>query len=176
MVKFKSFSEVVEGEPERLVAYAFKENPDIKNFAEFDDAFRKAFNSPLGENAKIDAQDIVRLFESKPCKEQITKNVSPKELEGLYGDGVAVQREAVSPTKVITITFKKIPIKSHTRNGNPIKNYSKGYRKWNSKELHFLKIQKQKNLSTKKIFSNYNSRFKDTPRTESSLKTKIYRT
>ena len=175
MSKFKSFSDVIEGEPERLVAYAFQENPNIQTFNEFDDAFRKAFDTPLGSNAKIDAEDMIRLFESKPCKEKIKQNINAVEFEKLYGDGITVQREPISKTKVVTITFKKISIKPHTRGGIPIKPYTRGFKRWNQKEIYFLKTQKQKKISPKKIISNYNTRFKDSPRTESSIKTKLFR-
>lgn len=173
----KSFSEVVEQEPERLVAYAFERNPHIKDFSDFDNAFREVFNTPLGENAKIDSDDIIKLFDSQPCKQRIKQNIDSKEYEKLFGDGVIVQRLPLTKTKVTTITYERIKVKSYAnKRGVHFKPYSKGYKKWNDKEINFLKIQKQKKISPNKIFTNYNTRFKENPRTKSSITTKIFRT
>lgn len=171
MVKCKSFSDAVEQEPERFVKYAFDENPRIKDFSDFNSAFRKVFDTPLGENAKIDAQDVINLFESQACKDEIRKNVDDKEYDKLYGDGIEVVRVAKTPQRTTTIIIPK-PFKSHTKRGVT---YNRGFKKWNPKEIHFLKVQKQKKITPKKIFTNYNARFKETPRTQSSISSKVYR-
>lgn len=167
----KSFSDIVEGEAERLINYAFQENPDIKNFYEFDSAFRKAFGTPLGSNAKITAEDMIKLFETPETQARISQNVTAKEFDDLYGDGKEVERIPEGKKKVITIVIEK-PIKSKTRSGVA---YNKSYKRWNNKELNFLKAKKQKKISSTKIISDYNDRFKDSPRTKSSIKTRLYR-
>lgn len=177
MKQRESFSDVLETEAERIIESVFSENPNIKNFEDFDNAFREKWNTPKGENAKITAEDIVNLFNTKECKDRIKENVSDKELEDLYGDGMKVTRQAVSKTKVVTITYKKIPIHSYTRAGVKVKAYSKGYRKWKPLELKFLSIRKkEKKLTPKQIISQYNAHFKENPRSSSSIKTKLYRT
>lgn len=171
-----SFSDVLETEADRIIDSIWEENPYIKNFEDFDNVFREKWNTPKGENANITADDIVKLFNTKECKDKIKKNVSDEELEKLYGDGIKVTRQAVSKTKVVTITYKKISIKSYTRVGIKVKSYSKGYKRWKPLELKFLSIRKKdKKLTPKQIINQYNAHFKDNPRSSSSIKTKVYR-
>lgn len=174
MVKKVSFSDVLESEAGRLVGSVFEENRAIKNFEEFDKAFRDKWNTPLGENAQITSDDIITLWNTKECKEMVKENTTDEEYEKEYGDGIVVQRLPVSKTKVATITYKKIPIHSYIRAGKEIKSYNKGYRKWLNIEQKFLQVRKAKKMTTKQIITDYNKHFKE-GRTSSSLKTKIYR-
>jgi len=169
-----SFSDVLESEAGRIVGSVFEENRNIKNYEEFEKAFRDKWNTPLGENAQITSDDIITLWNTSECKERIKENTTDKEYEKEYGDGIVVQRQAVSKTKVVTITYQKIPIHSHTRAGKPVKAYSKGYRKWKNLEITFLQVRKAKKISPHKIIADYNKHFKE-GRTSSSLKTKLYR-
>jgi len=169
-----SFDTAILDEPERFIEYAFKNNPDISHFGEFKQALDLGIAHAKGD---IDEQTIISLFDHPKTKELIKGNVSSTEYQQLYGDGNVVQRVAVTPTKMVTITYKKIQIKSHQRAGHSVKTYAKGYKKWTPAETKFLKLRKvDKKLSPKKIMAEYNQHFKNTPRTESSLKTKIYRT
>lgn len=173
----QSFSDAVVQEPSRFVEIAFKENPNIKDFSDFDDSFRQAFNSSNGANAKIEAEDIVRLFESSYCKSKMKDNVSDKEYESLYGDGVIVERQAISKKKVITITAKKVSVPTYrTKKGKVISSYNKTQnRKFTGGEIKFLKVRKQKKISTKNIIRQYEQHFSENPRTISSLRSKVYR-
>jgi hypothetical protein len=176
MAQRVSFSDVLEDEADRILDSIWEENPKIKNFEDFDNAFREKWNSPKGENAKITADDVVKLFNTKECKNKIKENVSDEELEELYGDGMKIERQAVSKTKVVTIIYKKIHIHSHIRAGIKVKSYSKGYTKWKPLELKFLSIRKKdKKLTPKQIISQYNAHFKEGARSSSSIKTQIYR-
>lgn len=176
MVNRVSFSDIIENEADRILESIWEENPHIKNFEDFDDAFRNKWNSPRGENSKLHAETIVKLWNTKECRDKIKENVSDEEMEQLYGDGIKIERQAVSKTKIVTIIYKKIPIHSHTRAGIEVKSYSKGYTKWKTLELKFLSIRKKdKKLTPKQIISQYNAHFKENPRTSSSIKTQYYR-
>lgn len=169
-----SFSDAVDDEPERFVGYAFEENPNIKNLEDFEEAFKEAFNTPNGENTKLHAEDILALWNSKACKDKISENVSDKEMDNLYGDGILVKREVVGK-KIITISEPKISVKSYSREGVSIKSYAKGYKKWTNLEKRFLQVRKAKKLSIKQTIQDYERHFAKSPRSSSSLKTKYYR-
>jgi hypothetical protein len=173
MIKQKeSFSDAILEEPNRFLKYAFKINPHIKDFGDFQSAFRDAFNTPLGRNSKMDEQDIINLFETSECKRMIKQNVSDKEYERLYGDGVIVQRQMIPETKKVrTISSKKITyqIKGKTIiRGSP--------KKYSNAEIKFIQVRKYKKVSRKQIIKEYLEHFINDPRTESSLSSKIYRT
>ena len=172
----QSFSDAIKQEPERFVRYAFEKNPNIKDFSDFDDAFREAFDTSNGANAKIDSDDIIVLFESPTCKNRMKENVSKEELDNLYGDGVKVQRVAVSKKKVVTIVSKKVIVKSHTWKGRIVKGATRTTpKKFTPAETKFLKVRKQRGVSTTKIIKEFEGHFSKSPRTKSSLSTKIYR-
>ena len=152
----QSFSEAIKQDPARFIKYAFERNPNIKDFGEFDDAFREAFDTPLGQNSKLDSEDIIVLFESRECKAKIRENVSDKEYDSLYGDGVKVVREPATKKRVVTITTKKVTVKSHKWKGKEIKGATRTTpRKFSNAEINFIKVRKQRKVPTTKIIREY---------------------
>lgn len=176
----ESFSDAILQEPERFVKYAFDKNPNIKDFSDFDDAFREAFDTPLGANAKLDSQDMIALFESSACKERIKNNVSSDEYDSLYGDGIKVVREPVTKKRVVTIVAPKVKVSSYrTKTGkkkNPTRPYEKTKnRMWGNAEINFIKARKQRKVPTAKIIKEYELHFQKNPRTAKSVRSKVYR-
>jgi|WetSurMetagenome_2_1015567.scaffolds.fasta_scaffold25323_7 hypothetical protein len=167
----------------RFVRYAFEENPNIQDLSEFRDAFFESFGTEKGTHAlnNIEEEDIITLFESDQCKNQIKKNVSDKEYHALYGDGVFVKRvvSGVRNPKIVTITHKKIQRKEYTRTFKGRKLTVKGYastrQKWTEPELKFIRARKQRKVSVKNTVAEFNAHFKGQERTSSSIKTKMYR-
>lgn len=173
----ESITDAMQQEPARFLDKIFGYEGDIKTFPEFRDAFIGAFNTPRGRNAKIDEvneQAIIDLFEGEECKKEMKNKLPAKDYEKLYGDGVMVQREVVGK-KVVTITRPKISVKSYSKKGRTIPAYNKGYQRWKPAEVRFLKVRKAKKISPKQIINQYNAHFSGHERTESSLKTKVYR-
>lgn len=172
-----SFSEAIRQEPDRFVDYAFAINSRIKDFSEFDDAFRQAFDTPNGKNAKIDSEDMIFLFESSYCKSKIRENVSEKQYDDIYGDGKRVTYEAVSNKKVVKISAPKTTAKGYkTRQGKMIKPYSRNApKKFSGAEITFIKIRKRKGMKTSDIIKQYQQHFKSNERSGSSIRSKSYR-
>lgn len=168
-----SFSDVIETESGRIVDSLFQNFPNINSFEEFDSKFREFFSTPLGENAQISSDDIIKLFNSSEAKDRIKDNTTAKEFKDVYGDGDIIQRVSVTDKKVATVVFKKIPIPSHTRSGRPVSAYSKGWTKWTNAETNFLKQRKE--LPRKQAVQEYNKHFDKNPRTPSSISTKFRR-
>jgi hypothetical protein len=178
MAKIKSFSEAILQEPERFLSYVFKGGRAIKNFEDFDKAFRAEFDTPLGRNTKLDSDDMIVLFETPECKKLMKDQVNEEEYEQLYGDGIVVEREAISKRKIITIRNPKIEKKSYVnpRTNRPVKAYVSGKpRRFNNLQTKFLQTRKQKGLTRSQIFKEYEQSFPSEPRTKSSINSKLYR-
>jgi hypothetical protein len=175
MAKSKqSFSEAIIEEPARFLKYV--DFSQVKDFGDFDNLFREAFDTSNGANANIDASDMIALFETPECKALMRENVSSKQFDEMYGDGVVVRREAPSKNKVVTITAERVTVKPHTWKGKSIKPYNKGKPKpFSNAEVKFIQVRKQKGITTKKIISQYQQHFKKDERTSSSLRSKVYR-
>jgi len=171
-----SFSDAILEEPDRFVNYAFAVDPKIKDFSDFDEAFRLAFDTPNGQNANISSEDIIKLFESTYCKSKIKDNVSSKEYDRLYGDGMIVERTPANKNQVVTITGEKVSVKSHKWKGKEIKPYSKiKSRPYSNAEIKYIQARKQKGVKASKIIKDYETHFSKNPRTKSSIRSKIYR-
>jgi hypothetical protein len=173
----QSFSDAVRESPDRFVDYAFKNNPNIKDFGDFDSAFREEFDTALGKNAKIDSEDLIVLFESNYCKAKMREQVSDKEYDVLYGDGNKVVRVPSSNKKIVTITTKKVTVRKYYKKGKEIKGATRTTpRKFSPAQLKFLKARKQRKVPVSKIVTEYEQHFgKSSPRTKSSISTKVYR-
>jgi len=172
-----TFKEYFMDEPERFSDYAFKENPDIKNFEDFSNAMFKAFDTEAGKNTGMTTDDLISLFETSHVKSKIGKNTTDKEYDQLYGDGNKVERIAVSEKKVITISIPQIQKSGYrTKKGKNIPSYkSSKPRRFTPVETKFLQVRKAKKIPSKQIIRNYEQHFSKNPRTSSSLRTKIYR-
>lgn len=167
-----SFDEAILQEPDRFIGYAFGHNDKISNFGEFKNALNSGIDHAKGH---IDEQTVINLFERPETKRKIKENVTQDEYEDLYGDGNIVQREAVSPTKAVVVVTPKVKVANHNRGGKVVKNYNRGFRKWSPAEAKFLQVRKQRGLTPKQTIREFNAHFEDTPRSQSSIKTKIYR-
>lgn len=169
-----SFDEVIDKEPERFVGYAFNENKDISDFSEFKNALNSYFQD---SHAPFQEQHFIDLFESEPCKERLKEKLSTQDYERTYGDGIIVERQAISKTRMVTLTGRKVNVKSYkTRTGKVIKSGVRlKARKWSGVELKFIRARKVKGITPSKIFSDYNKHFSNSPRSKSSLKTRFYR-
>jgi hypothetical protein len=173
---------------DRLVGYAFKENPNIKDVGDFKDALITSWNTSSWENgvvANLNDDETKLLFESNECKERIKENLSEEEYNKIYDeirrDEIEVQRtirkgKPIKKSQLIVIqTPKKIKVSSHSRTGLSIKPYNRGFRRWTPSEARFLRVRKQRKLTPNQIITEFNKHFKENPRTSSSIKTKIYR-
>lgn len=182
-----SFTELLSDKKEanRLSAYALKQNPNMKNFREFEEALKEAFSiDPRGQGALnfINDEESVLLFETKTIQDAIRQNAGDN-----YADAIAdaknfeVQRKVAKGehTKKSDIylirSSKPREIPSHIRSGKQIRSYQKGYAKWTSAQERFIEVRKAKKLTPKQITYEYNRQFKDSQRTASSIKTKTQR-
>jgi hypothetical protein len=170
-----SFSDVVEGEADRLLIYVFGENKDkgnIKDFSDFREKFLRKFNSPNGKNAMVDEEDLIKLFQTPECKKIMREQVSEKEYDNLYGDGIVVKREPI-PDKRFGYTetiSKKVKVTRGT------KTYSRTNTKWSGSQEEFIKVRKQKKISNSQIIKEFEERYKEkNPKTHSAIRNKIYR-
>lgn len=169
-----SFDDAIELEKERFVGYAFKENENISEFSEFKNALNSYFKD---SHAPFQEQHFIDLFESKECKERMKENVSPQQLEALYGDGLIIRREAISNKRMVVLSGKKINVRSYKTRKGQVKRASVRLeaRKWSGVELKFIQARKVKGIKPSKIFVDYNKHFSSSPRSKSSLKTRFYR-
>ena len=169
----QSFSDAIKDEPERFLKYV--DFSKVKDFGDFDNLFREAFDTQLGKNAKLDSEDLIVLFESPECKSKMKEQVSADDYDKLYGNGNKVVRVPVTKKKVVTIVTKKVQVKSHRWKGREVKSATRTTpRKFSNAELKFLKVRKQKKVSPKQTIKEFESHFKN-PRTSSSLRSKMYR-
>lgn len=167
-----SFDEAILQEPERFIGYAFDNNKDISHFGDFKNALNGGFANNKGF---IDEETYIELFEHPLTKSKVKENVTQSDYEKLYGDGHIVERMAVSPTRMVTIVTPKIKTKSYTRNGKVVKAYNRGFKKWSPAESQFIKVRKEKGVTTKQIIKEFNAHYKQNARSSSSIKAKIYR-
>lgn len=175
MGKFDSFTQAIKdrGEAERFINYAFKKNPNIKDFNDFQDAFYSAFNTEQGKNTKATDDSLIVLFEDNYTKSLLKKNTNKEEFEEVYGDGNKVERIATKKG-VITITIPKIKSKGYTRNGKAIRGYARAKpRRWTNPEIKFLQVRKGRKIPTKKIVSEFEEKFNKNNRTKISITSKL---
>ena len=177
MAKHSSFIDLIDDPKElkRVIDnYVFKYGTP-RNFKEFESQFRKGFNSPQGENIHLTSDKIISFFESSYTKQRLKQELSKEEYEKAYGDGIRIEYIS-SHEKVQRIEIPKIQSKGYMKKGKQIKPYSRTKTKpYTSVQTKFIQVRKQKKISTKKITAEYNLKFKESPRTESGIKTKYYR-
>lgn len=173
-----SFEDTLIQEPERFIEGIRKKNRNVKTFEEFSIAFRQYMgDSESGKLSKSTSDDIITLFQTSEAKELIRNNTTKEEFEEAYGDGIRVTYEPVGKKKVVRVEAPKVSKSGYTnRKGHIVKPYSAGKpRRFTPVETRFIQTRKQKGLSYKQIINDYNNSF-DNPRSESSLKNKIYKT
>lgn len=159
----------------RFIGYAFKENPKISNFEEFEKALFEYFDTPTGENASkwFNGDEVDILFNDKETKELIKENVNDEEYKKIYKGEYIIVREIPKGEKIkpsqISIVYKPIKIKRGGKTYYKSKNI-----KWNNAQINFLKVRKKRKLTSKQVFHEYNQHFKENPRTEKSVSSKYY--
>jgi hypothetical protein len=162
------FIEYIIKEPDRFLPYPFKENPNIKTLPDFIEAFKDSFPK---QKDNITSDELIELFETPECKKRIKDNLTDEEFENIYGDG----NKVIFTTEKNKIIRTEIPkIKSAGYGG--VSAYSRTKpRRFTSVETKFLQVRKQKKIRTKEIISDYLKKFAESPRTESSISSKVYR-
>lgn len=174
---------------ERMIDWAFKNNSNIKDFGEFNDALTNSFDTPRGKRIlnNLDFQDIKMLWESKELnsrsdfKENRREAGLPintdDEVSNTYQGGR--KKDIGEPTKpkdifVVPIT-KNVTVKPYRSHGRTIHGYNRGYGKWKSSQLEFLKEYKTQKIPPKQIIDDFNAHFKQNGRSASSIRTRLYR-
>ena len=175
-----------EKQADRLAKYVISENPNIKNFEDFENATKMAFGKDArgqGILSFLNDEESKLLFESNAIQNQLKRNVGDEEYEQVYGEASEMdvirkvpKGEPTKQSDIIVITVPKpVKVSEYTKEGHKIASYSKSYKTWSPAQTHFLKSQRAKNISTRQIVSNYNAHFKEEQRSPSSLRTKVYR-
>ena len=172
---------------QRIINKTFLEDNKIKTLDDFRSALFRAFDTQRGENASkwFNSDEVLFLFQTEACKEKIEGNLSEAEFDQLYGEikkGEFELNRAVPMGQPISekqtasaFVPKKIVVHGYTKAGKPIKAYHKGYAKWTSAEMKFIKVRKRRGLAPKEITIAYNRHFNQNTRSSSSIKTKVYR-
>jgi hypothetical protein len=170
---------------ERLAGYAVKENPNIKNFEDFEQAFLKAFNTSQGDNLInfLNNDENRILFKTKVVQEAIKGNISEEEYDEIKEETKdihvirAVPKGEKTKIKDFVVINVQRPAKVHSyiKGQRTIKSYSKSYSNWSPAQEKYIISQKTKKVPTRQLIANYNKQFKENQRTPSSLKSKIYR-
>lgn len=185
----KNWADYTREDPEiqaRFVISAFARNPHISNLGEFKDALMSAdrINRASGILDEIAIKD---LFESEDAKSRIRQNLTQEEYQEMYeevatGQTFIVRKKPLGQKvtgreiKAITITRPTFKVEKYTKLGKEIRGYNKTYANWSNSQVRFLAIRKLKGISTHQIAWEYNNYFKQNPRSESSITTKISRT
>jgi len=181
----KTFDDYISERGDEIAKWIAKKYGDeINDLENFEEIFRKSeiadnFNSG---NTPITNTGIVSLWLNPAIKESVKNNVSLEDYDEMYGEkkirGLGF-RKPIKKEKVIS--YEKVKNLSHTAKG---KTYYRNVRKgkayfWLPKEENYLKIlkakAKTKKMKSSDIINAYNQRFKESTRSEKSLKSKIYR-
>lgn len=172
---------------QRFIDHAFKNDPDIQDLNDFKNALFRAFDTQRGINANrwFNDDEVIELFDSSECREEIRLNISDEEFKKIYGEvskgELEVQRvlpkgQSIVSRQVRVVSIqKKISVNPYTRLGKNIKTYNRGFQRWKPAEVKFIQVRKMQKISPKKIIYEYNQHFKTTPRSSSSVRTKLYR-
>ena len=170
-----SFTELLHDpkEANRLAKYVVDANPNIKDFPEFEDALKKAFNTPTGQNALsfINDEESKLLFESKTIQETIQYNGGEQDAESFEVQRRIDKGEPTKPSDLIIVQTQPKFV-SRTKTGLE---YQKSYSKWSSAQNRFVQTRKARGESPKQIIYNFNQHFNQNQKSESSIRTKIYR-
>jgi hypothetical protein len=185
----KNWSDYIKLDPEiqdRFIIGAFAKNPHISSLQDLKDAIEGEPTLSRATNI-LDDFAYKDLFESESCKSRIRQNITEDEFNDIYGEvetgTTFIQRKrpvgqstTAREVKVITLTTPAFSVSKYLKQGREVKGYQKHYAQWSNSQVRFIAIRKLKGISTKQIAWEYNSYFKQSPRTESSIKTKISRT
>jgi hypothetical protein len=125
------------------------------------------------------------LFTSDACKDKLKDNIPEAEFSELFREikrgEWEVEREIPKGEKIkpsqarVIYSEKKISKPQYFRHGKPVRAYSSGYRRWQTAEIKFIKVRKDKGIMPKIIVAEYNKHFRNNPRSLSSIKTKSRR-
>jgi len=167
-----------EFERERLASYALKQNPQMKDFGDFKDAFLDAFSIRQGRNFPfLDDEHLKKIWETNTVQETIFQNnpegqekeeERAKDFELIRGDGKLFEAKMIYAPKRIT---KK---EYTTTKGIHVKGYQSGYRKWTPAQTKFIASRKARKITNEQIIREYNAHFNKEQRSSESIKSKIY--
>jgi len=171
---------------ERFVDWAHSEDKNIKDFSDFVEALKSAFNTSNGLKAlkHLNDDESRLLFNSEENKRKMKENVSKEEFEELYDEETDFEIQRAVPkgqyTKISNIQAISVKknIKKNTyrkKNNKVIKGYNSSYSKWNNNQVKFLQIRKAKKIRPKKIIFDFNQHFKDSQKSTDAIRTKLYR-
>jgi len=170
----------------RVAEECIKQNPYIKDLEDLRIAMYGGMNTKQGNNysGHLDEEDLLTLFENPKIKHQLKQNNSEKdykrmfeeEQEGYYEVENVRRGKKVRKVGQIVRIEKKIVARAYVRDGKQVRGYNRSKRRiWTPADVRFLRVRKAQNKSVADIVREYNQKYKDNPRSRSSIKTKVYR-
>jgi hypothetical protein len=184
----KQIGEYLEDEPEmreRFINESFRiaesKGKKIKSKEDLFENLSDYLGTENGERAlsKINQKALDILFESSEMRKRLDEYDGDKDYETIKvkskGDVKTIYGQKFKKDTIV-ITIKK---ESHTRNyvkksGKITVGYNRSKpRRFNEKEINYL--LPRINDEPKKVTKDFNTRFKDNPRTHKSISTKIFR-
>lgn len=168
-------------EAERFGGYAVKENPNIEDFEDFEEAFYGAFDSKQGKHFIdfLDMEEKTLIFDSKIVQKTIKENLKLKRIEEQEVEKeeevYEVRRKLKQQKKGLEVYTPIMQVKSYKKDHITIRGYAKTYTKWSPAQTKFLVSRKQNKIPVKEVVIKYNTHFKENPRPEKSIKSKFYR-
>jgi len=177
---------------QQLAQYGIDNNPNMKDFADFKEALINELSStPQGQGAVsyLTEEELVELFKQPNVREIIEDNIGEKEADEIYlradrTDFVVSRKVGIGERTrqrdiKVWVVGKPVKSKGYVRKGKPVTSYSRAYNRWNTPQINFVRQQKkllqQKKTTPSKIAFEYNKEFKDNLRSQSSIKSKLYR-
>lgn len=169
----------------RCVDHAFKQNPNITTYEELVDSFKESYDTPKGRRILEwwNDDESKALWNSNEVQERVKENRGVDQSEDLSDEPMDYDVERTKnkgePTKAKDIQVVHVPksvqVHSYSSGDRRVSGYSRSYSKWSTAERKFLEVRKAKGYSTNEITKEYNQVFKEKPRSEKSIKSKVYR-
>jgi hypothetical protein len=170
---------------ERAIEHAFKQNPHIVSYEQLVEAFITAYDTDKGQRIikKWNDEESRALWETDEVQRRVKENRGVDESEDISDEDMEFEVERKvpkgQPTRpsdiVVVKTPKPIRASGYAMQGTPRKGYARGYNKWTNAEKKFVQVRKAKGYSSHDIMKEYNEVFRDRQRSESSVKSQIYR-
>lgn len=175
----------------RLITHAFSRNPNISSFPEFEDALLSP--NPADDRIKhlsgvMDDFVVKELWEDEGCKARVRQNTNEEEFNQTYAISKSQQvvrqtprRQDTMPNQFMVITVpKKVKTNGYERTLHgkkvSVNSYNRSFKGWTEKEVRFLRVRKQSGILTpKQIAWEFNNFYRGEERTDSSIKSKIFR-
>lgn len=183
-----AFEDYLRDDPEivdRFVIHAFKRDSNIRTLEEFKKALKEP--DPIDNRIEragdmLDDDTILDLFNSEACKGRLRQNLNEQEYNELFEGIEAGAYEVIAPKpkrrRAVVMPeekMKKINVPSYWREGELVRAYKKNPpKRWEKDEILFIN-EIRETTKTADIVRAYMKKFGEGRRTESSIKTKIYR-